>query len=162
MCCGVPFSTYTPASNCAVLPPWPEPLPTLATFIVLAAPRLRRIPPLASRRTESRPPSALCALLITKIAVFCITRKPALKDSFLSKSLQVGRYLVSPLARRDSHGRYAASVSIRSGQSNTTHDRLMRFTPRFESADEALKFATGEALDYINSKSRGVSVQCFD
>jgi len=66
------------------------------------------------------------------------------------------------LARRDLHGRYAASVSIRSGQLNTTHDRVMRFIPRFDSADEALQFATGEALDYISSKSRGVHAPCFD
>lgn len=80
----------------------------------------------------------------------------------MSLPLQVGKYLVSPLVRRDLHGRYTASVSIRSGRLNTTHDRLMRFIPRFDSAAEAEKFATGEALDYIKLQSRPVHVPCFD
>lgn len=53
-------------------------------------------------------------------------------------SIQVGKYLVSPLVRRDQAGRYIASVSIRSGHASMTQDRLMRFTPFFESAQAAV------------------------
>ncbi len=76
--------------------------------------------------------------------------------------LQVGKYLVSPLVRRDLQGHFTASVSIRSGRLNTSHDRLMRFTPLFDSAAEAAKYATGQALDYINVQSRDMRVKQFD
>ncbi|CDM25238.1 hypothetical protein [Castellaniella defragrans] len=66
-------------------------------------------------------------------------------------SIQVGKYLVSPLVRRDHGGRYIASVSIRSGRASMTHDRLMRFTPLFESAQAAAEFAKAEAFSYIRA-----------
>ncbi|GAA0229958.1 hypothetical protein GCM10009125_18690 [Castellaniella daejeonensis] len=66
-------------------------------------------------------------------------------------SIQVGKYLVSPLVRRDQGGRYVASVSIRSGHASMTQDRLMRFTPLFESAHAAVEFAKAEAFSYIRA-----------
>jgi len=77
----------------------------------------------------------------------------------MKSSFRVGKYLISPLIRRDHHGRYMASVSIRSGSLSMTHDRLMRFTPFFDSADEAERFATAEALGYI--EERGGSMPRF-
>ncbi len=68
-------------------------------------------------------------------------------------SIQVGKYLVSPLVRRDQAGRYIASVSIRSGHASMTQDRLMRFTPFFESAQAAVEFAKTEAFSYIRARS---------
>jgi len=38
----------------------------------------------------------------------------------------------------------------------------MRFTPLFDSAAEAAKYATGQALDYINVQSRDMRVKQFD
>lgn len=69
-------------------------------------------------------------------------------------SIQVGKYLVSPLVRRDHAGRYIASVSIRSGHASMTQDRLMRFTPLFESAEAAVRFAKTEAFSYIRNRSQ--------
>ncbi|NTU65783.1 MAG: hypothetical protein HGB05_20860, partial [Chloroflexi bacterium] len=37
--------------------------------------------------------------------------------------ITMGKYLVSPLARQTDEGRYAPSVSIRSGRGSGTHDR---------------------------------------
>ena len=68
-------------------------------------------------------------------------------------SIQVGKYLVSPLVCRDQAGRYVASVSIRSGQASMTQDRLMRFTPRFDSAQAGVDFAKAEAFSYIRTRA---------
>ncbi|MGA0611554.1 hypothetical protein [Caldimonas sp. KR1-144] len=46
-------------------------------------------------------------------------------------------------------GRYVASVSIRSGRGSMTHDRVMRFVPVFETRDQAARFATRQAMAWI-------------
>ncbi|MCX7660776.1 MULTISPECIES: hypothetical protein [Caldimonas] len=53
----------------------------------------------------------------------------------------VGKYLVSPLSRRNDAGGYAASVSIRSGRGAGTHDRVFRFATSFETCEGALRHA---------------------
>ena len=70
----------------------------------------------------------------------------------MTKSLQVGKYLISPLIRRNHDGRYLASVSIRSGRSSMTHDRLMRFDNCFNSARDAERFAKTQAISYIKTR----------
>lgn len=52
-------------------------------------------------------------------------------------------------------GRYAASVSIRSGTGSMTHDRVMRFVPAFDSHDQATRFATEQALAWIGRPASG-------
>ncbi|MBK1614087.1 hypothetical protein CKO44_11475 [Rubrivivax gelatinosus] len=64
-------------------------------------------------------------------------------------SLQVGKYLVSPLTRLEDCGRFAASVSIRSGRGSNTHDRVLRLVPVFESRDDAVRYATAQGLAWI-------------
>jgi hypothetical protein len=64
---------------------------------------------------------------------------------------QVGKYLVSPLTRRAVCGRYAASVSIRSGRGSMTHDRVLRLLPLFDSSEEAAHHAKAEGLAWIES-----------
>lgn len=71
--------------------------------------------------------------------------------------ITVGKYLVSPLARQQGEGRYAASVSIRSGQGSGTHDRVLRFHEIFDSASAALDYATEHALGWIHESSSPVS-----
>jgi len=67
--------------------------------------------------------------------------------------LEVGKYLVSPLAKEQAEGRYAASVSIRSGRGSGTHDRVLRFTGLFDSAAAAVHYATEHALGWIHERS---------
>ena len=74
----------------------------------------------------------------------------------LPTQMAVGKYLVSPLAKPQGEGRYAASVSIRSGKGSATHDRVMRFSVLFDSAASALHYATEHALWWI--KERNVQV----
>lgn len=54
---------------------------------------------------------------------------------------------------RDTGGRYTAAVSIRSGRGSMTHDRVMRFEPRFDSPHQAASFATDRALAWIGVPS---------
>ena len=67
--------------------------------------------------------------------------------------IEVGKYLVSPLAKQQAEGRYAASVSIRSGQGSGTHDRVLRFHDLFDSAAAAVHYATEHALGWIRERS---------
>ncbi len=71
------------------------------------------------------------------------------KDFFIQTSLQVGKYLISPIIRRLESDRFAASVSIRSGRGSQTLDRVLRFVPDFGSHDQAARFATEQALSWI-------------
>jgi hypothetical protein len=70
--------------------------------------------------------------------------------------LEVGKYIVSPLAKQQGEGRYAASVSIRSGRGSGTHDRVLRFTGIFDSAAAAVHYATEHALGWIRERSSPV------
>ncbi len=68
-------------------------------------------------------------------------------------NIAVGKYLVSPLAKPQGEGRFAASVSIRSGQGSGTHDRVLRFSGLFDSAAAAVHYATEHALGWIRERS---------
>ncbi len=68
-----------------------------------------------------------------------------------NQSIEVGRYLVSPMTKPHADGGYAASVSIRSGRGQASHDRVMRFAPRFNSPRAALRYATVEGLAWVRS-----------
>ena len=66
--------------------------------------------------------------------------------------IEVGKYLVSPLAKPQATGQYAASVSIRSGRGSGTHDRVMRFSALFDTAAAALHYATEHAMRWIHER----------
>ena len=68
--------------------------------------------------------------------------------------IAVGKYLVSPLAKPQGQGRFAASVSIRSGRGSGTHDRVLRFSGIFDSATAALHYATEHAMRWIHERSQ--------
>ena len=67
--------------------------------------------------------------------------------------IAVGKYLVSPLAKQQGEGLFAASVSIRSGRGSASHDRVMRFNGLFDSAAAALHYATEHALCWIQERT---------
>ena len=71
----------------------------------------------------------------------------------IQDSIPVGKYLVSPLIKDLDDGRFAASVSIRSGRGSGMHDRVMRFTPRFASHAAALRYAIDEGLDWVRERT---------
>ena len=67
--------------------------------------------------------------------------------------IEVGKYIVSPTARAQGEGRFAASVSIRSGHGSGTHDRVLRFSRIFDSAAAAVHYATEHALAWIRESA---------
>ena len=56
------------------------------------------------------------------------------------------------MIKTQADGSFAASVSIRSGRGMASHDRVMRFTPRFISQRAALRYATSEGLAWVRSR----------
>ena len=78
--------------------------------------------------------------------------------TFQDNNLAVGKYIVSPLAKAQRSGGYAASVSIRSGRGSATHDRVLRFAGLFDSAASAIQYATEHALCWIQERSPSAMV----
>ncbi|MED5618300.1 hypothetical protein VPH43_03365 [Ideonella sp. BN130291] len=67
----------------------------------------------------------------------------------MKTSIEVGKYLVSPLTKRLDDGRYAASVSIRTGRGSATHDRVLRLVPLFDTPQAAIRYATDQGLTWV-------------
>ena len=67
-----------------------------------------------------------------------------------------GKYLITPLTKLLANGWYACSVSIRSGTGQGTHDRVLRLTRLFQSHVAAVRYATGEGLQWIGDRNSGV------
>ena len=72
----------------------------------------------------------------------------------------VGKYLVSPLTRQLGDGRFAASVSIRSGKGSHTHDRVLRLASVFADPAAAAHYATSEGLDWIHQRHAPAAQAC--
>ena len=71
------------------------------------------------------------------------------RKHLIKSSIEIGRYLVSPWAKRLPDSRFAASVSIRSGTGSSTHDRVLRLAPRFDHHDDAIRHALDEGLAWL-------------
>lgn len=69
-----------------------------------------------------------------------------------NRNVAVGKYLVSPLIKQLDDGRFAASVSIRSGRGRGMHDRVMRFTELFRSECAAVRYATEQGQSWIQGR----------
>ncbi|RZJ11692.1 MAG: hypothetical protein EOP39_05625 [Rubrivivax sp.] len=67
-----------------------------------------------------------------------------------NKNIEVGRYVVSPMTQNRCGGGFDAVVSIRSGQGMSSVDRVMRFVPRFDSQQAALRYARAEGLAWAH------------
>jgi hypothetical protein len=55
-------------------------------------------------------------------------------------------------------GRYAASVSIRTGRGSATHDRVMRFVPLFDTYRAAIRYATDQGLAWVGERAAPLSI----
>ena len=71
-----------------------------------------------------------------------------------NNSVSVGKYLVSTLSKRLDDGAYCASVSIRSGRGSASTDRVMRFTPQFDSESAAHSYAHAQGLIWVNRSNQ--------
>jgi hypothetical protein len=88
--------------------------------------------------------------------VFSACRGVAARKAFMDiiqHNVAVGKYLVSPLIKNLDDGRFAASVSIRSGRGSGMHDRVMRFTPDFASHAAALRYALDQGVDWVRERT---------
>lgn len=63
----------------------------------------------------------------------------------------MGKYLVSPLIKLTDSGDYAAAVSVRSGRGSATHDRVLRFVPRFSTSEAARRYAIEQGLHWAQA-----------
>jgi len=66
-------------------------------------------------------------------------------------AISVGPYRVSTLSRQLDDGRYAASVSIRSGHGSASTDRVMRLEGRFDTEHAADRFAREQGLIWVRN-----------
>ena len=66
-----------------------------------------------------------------------------------NNNITIGRYLLSPLTRPLDNGRYASSLSIRSGSGRGTTDRVLRFIKTFRSDAAAAEYALAEGRQWI-------------
>ena len=62
----------------------------------------------------------------------------------------MGRFVLSPSSRPTDCGRFAASLSIRSGHGSETHDRVFRFVPLFPTSEAASQYALDQGLGYLH------------
>jgi hypothetical protein len=69
------------------------------------------------------------------------------------KTFSVGKFLVSPLTTLTDGGSFAPSVSIRSGQGQGTHDRVLRFAARFPTREGAQRFAMLQGIDWLRQRA---------
>lgn len=63
----------------------------------------------------------------------------------ISQTHQVGKYLVTPMAKLNEAGQFSASVSIRRGM----HDRVFRLIPHFDSAASAACYALAKGRQFV-------------
>ena len=67
-----------------------------------------------------------------------------------NKNIEVGRYVVSPMTQPRHGGGFDALVSIRSGQGMASVDRVMQFTPCFDSRRDAMRYAREQGLAWAH------------
>jgi len=66
-------------------------------------------------------------------------------------TIEVGKFVVSPLVTATDSGRYAASAVIRSGSGRATHHRVLRFVPRFTSHESARRYAVEHGIAHASA-----------
>jgi len=62
----------------------------------------------------------------------------------------VGKYQLTPSAQITTSGSFTASLSIRSGQGSSTHDRVFRFLPCFGTAAAAKNYAIAQGKSFVS------------
>ncbi len=75
---------------------------------------------------------------------------PLPRKSRIHTPFEIGKYLVSPLIKRLADGRYAPSVSIRTGRGSATHDRVLRLLPVFDTPQAASRYATDQGIAWVS------------
>lgn len=70
-------------------------------------------------------------------------------SSISSLPFTVGKFLITPLTRSATAGRFIALLSIRRGQGTQTNDRVYTFKPEFACQDSALMYAAAQGRYWL-------------
>lgn len=73
------------------------------------------------------------------------------KEPPIESAFHVGKSLVSPLPRSLGNGLFSAGVSIRTGSGSMTRDRVFRFVPTFDTAEQASGYALRQAMAWLQA-----------
>jgi hypothetical protein len=65
-------------------------------------------------------------------------------------SITLGKYRIAACPRVLPSGRYAAQVSVASGQGSASTARIMCFIDDFATHDDAAKYALAQGMDWVN------------
>jgi len=68
-------------------------------------------------------------------------------------SFSVDKFCLSPFAKLNESGQYAASISIRSGRGRGTLDRVFRLIPCFPTHEEAIRYAADQGRRFVQQTS---------
>ena len=71
-----------------------------------------------------------------------------------SAPITIGKYRIAVLPAAHTAGRFSAQVSIASGKGSASTDRVMRFTPNFQSSDAPAQYALKQAIRWALSPKR--------
>lgn len=77
--------------------------------------------------------------------------------NLIPHSLQVGKYLVTPLVRPLQPAGFSAAVSIRSGRGSASHDRVLRLSAVCTTHREAHRRAMAEGFAWIDEAAQPVA-----
>ena len=55
------------------------------------------------------------------------------------------------MTKRLEDGRYASSVSIRTGRGSATHDRVLRLLPVFDTPQAAIRYAADQGMTWLGA-----------
>jgi hypothetical protein len=66
------------------------------------------------------------------------------------QSITLGKYRIAACPRVLPSGRFAAQVSVASGQGSASTARIMCFVDDFATHDDAAKYALEQGMDWVN------------
>jgi hypothetical protein len=75
--------------------------------------------------------------------------------------LSLGKYRIAACPRPLPCGRFAAQVSIASGNGSASTDRVMRFVDDFATFDAAARYAVAQGVDWVNDTQRARGAQPY-
>ena len=65
-------------------------------------------------------------------------------------SITLGKYRIAACPRALPSGRFAAQVSVASGQGSASTARIMSFVDDFATHDDATQYALAQGMDWVN------------
>ena len=67
-----------------------------------------------------------------------------------NNAITLGKYRIAACPRALPSGRFAAQVSVASGQGSASTARIMSFVDDFATHDDATQYALAQGMDWVN------------